>query len=185
MAPKNNALPVDIDHFFEGTSTFFPPLASSSPKENQALPERSNDRTIEETHATPERANRRTLAQAPDRVGARSGARSGPVNEPVNSALTHPSLKRSKPTSEPVTTVDAQANAESLPSILARLQHGRTERLEKTERYSFEIYPEQKEKIEDFLYQYKKRTGEKLSASKLLREAIDRYFQLLDQHGGR
>jgi len=178
MSPKSKALPADIEHFFAGTSTFFPPPTSSSPTANQALPERVNGRTTEQTNNPPERVNDHPLAQAPDQ----GVERSAPVNAPVKPGSIPPAVKRSKLTDEPVTSPVAQANAESLPSILARLQHGRPERLEKTERYSFEIYPEQKEKIEDFLYQYKKRTGEKLSASKLLREAIELYFQLLDQH---
>ncbi len=60
--------------------------------------------------------------------------------------------------------------------------NGRTDKQElpeKTERYSFEIYPTQKECIEEFLYQHKRKTKEKISASKFIRAAIDYYFKAL------
>jgi hypothetical protein len=50
---------------------------------------------------------------------------------------------------------------------------------EKTERYSFEIYPTQKERIEEYLYQHKRKTKEKISASNFIRTAIDYYFKTL------
>src|SRR5690348_8704949 len=40
---------------------------------------------------------------------------------------------------------------------------------EKTERYSFEIYPSQKERIEEYLYVHKRKTKQKISASRFLR----------------
>lgn len=49
--------------------------------------------------------------------------------------------------------------------------------LEKTERYSFEIYPTQKEHIEEYLYLHKRKTKEKISASNFIRTAIDYYFK--------
>ncbi len=51
--------------------------------------------------------------------------------------------------------------------------------LEKTERYSFEIYPSQKEHIEEYLYQHKRKTKQKISASHFIRSAIDYYFKTL------
>ncbi len=50
---------------------------------------------------------------------------------------------------------------------------------EKTERYSFEIYPTQKERIEEYLYHHKRKTKEKISASHFIRTAIDYYFKTL------
>lgn len=46
----------------------------------------------------------------------------------------------------------------------------------KTERYSFEIYTDQKGSIEELQYLYKKRTGKKLSASRIIREALEDYL---------
>ena len=60
--------------------------------------------------------------------------------------------------------------------------NGRTDkeaRPEKTERYSFEIYPTQKERIEEYLYLHKRKTKEKISASHFIRTAIDYYFKTL------
>lgn len=66
---------------------------------------------------------------------------------------------------------------QTTPSVLDEIQSGGGEdnRIP-TERYSFEIYSHQKEKIEDLQYHYKKKTGKKLSASRILREAIDAYI---------
>ncbi len=59
--------------------------------------------------------------------------------------------------------------------------NGRTDKKaplpEKTERYSFEIYPSQKERIEEHLYQHKRKTKEKISASNFIRTAINYYFK--------
>lgn len=82
--------------------------------------------------------------------------------------------ERSGEATEPVQVVD-----ETEDDIVKALKEGRREDTERTERYSFEIYPSQKEDIEDFLYQYKKKTGERLSASKLIREAIQQYLDKL------
>jgi hypothetical protein len=60
--------------------------------------------------------------------------------------------------------------------------NGRTDKQEppeKTERYSFEIYPTQKERIEEYLYQHKRKTKQKISASRFIRQAIDYYFKTL------
>jgi hypothetical protein len=45
-----------------------------------------------------------------------------------------------------------------------------------TERYSFEIYTDQKGSIEEVQYLYKKKTGKKLSASRVIREALEEYL---------
>lgn len=45
-----------------------------------------------------------------------------------------------------------------------------------TERYSFEIYSDQKEDIQDICDLYEKATGKKLSASRLIREVLDTFL---------
>lgn len=45
-----------------------------------------------------------------------------------------------------------------------------------TERYSFEIYSDQKEDIQQVCDQYEKVTGKKLSASRLIREVLDTFL---------
>jgi len=45
-----------------------------------------------------------------------------------------------------------------------------------TERYSFEIYSDQKEDIQQICDLYEKATGKKLSASRLIREVLDTFL---------
>lgn len=45
-----------------------------------------------------------------------------------------------------------------------------------TERYSFEIYTDQKETINDVKYLYYKKTGRKVSSSELIRDALDLFL---------
>jgi hypothetical protein len=69
----------------------------------------------------------------------------------------------------------------SLPSgftVRDELDNGIAEsQLRKTQRYSFEIYIDQLQGIEDLQYHYKKRTGKRLSASRIIREALDFYLK--------
>src|SRR5690242_12489362 len=62
-------------------------------------------------------------------------------------------------------------------SVLNELEEGVQEDKRATERYSFEIYSDLIAKIEDIQYQYKKKTGKKLSASRIIREALEEYLQ--------
>ena len=61
-------------------------------------------------------------------------------------------------------------------TVLDDLEQGIEERKRATERYSFEIYSDQKGSIEELQYLYKKRTGKKLSASRIIREALEEYL---------
>lgn len=45
-----------------------------------------------------------------------------------------------------------------------------------TERYSFEIYTDQKPQIEELQYRFRQHTGTKLSSSRVIREAIAAYL---------
>jgi hypothetical protein len=62
-------------------------------------------------------------------------------------------------------------------SILTELKEGIKEATRKTERYSFEIYKDQKDKLEELQYKYKKKTDKKISASSIIREALDIYLE--------
>src|SRR5688572_187476 len=65
----------------------------------------------------------------------------------------------------------AQPNGETeRSSVVTELEEGIRESKRPTERYSFEIFTDMKEKIEDIQYRYKKKTGKKLSASRMIRE---------------
>ncbi len=71
---------------------------------------------------------------------------------------------------------NAPSNRENR-TVFDELEQGRAETKRATERYSFEMYIDQKGSIEELQYLYKKRTGKKLSASRILREALEAYVQ--------
>ncbi len=62
-------------------------------------------------------------------------------------------------------------------TVFDDLEEGTPEEAKRpTERYSFEIYTDQKGSIEEVQYLYKKKTGKKLSASRIIREALEDYL---------
>jgi hypothetical protein len=66
-------------------------------------------------------------------------------------------------------------------SLIDEMENGVDDYVRPTERYSFEIYADQKEKIVEIKYRYEKRTGKRLPKSRIIREALDHYFeQVLD-----
>ena len=62
-------------------------------------------------------------------------------------------------------------------SLIAEMRNGVETDTRPTERYSFEIYTDQKEKIREIAYQYEKRTGKRLPKSRIIREALEHYFE--------
>ena len=70
-------------------------------------------------------------------------------------------------------------------SVLEEMNQGAIEANKRpTERYSFEIYTDQKQKIRDLQYQYEKRMGKRLSSSRIIREAIEMYLDSALNPGG-
>ncbi len=61
-------------------------------------------------------------------------------------------------------------------SLLAEITDGAPEHRRPTERYSFEIFTDQKPQIEELQYRFKQRTGKKLSSSRIIREALAAYL---------
>jgi hypothetical protein len=61
-------------------------------------------------------------------------------------------------------------------TLLDEIAEGAPAHRRPTERYSFEIYTDQKPAIEELQYQFRKRTGTKLSSSRIIREAIAAYL---------
>ena len=59
--------------------------------------------------------------------------------------------------------------------IVVEMEQGIEEVTRPTERYSFEIFSDQKEKILEIKYRYEKRTGKRLPKSRIIREALDLY----------
>ena len=71
---------------------------------------------------------------------------------------------------------------EESTSLIDEMRHGVDEVGRSTERYSFEIYTDQKDKILEVAYRYQKRTGKRLPKSRIIREALDQYLnQILEQ----
>jgi hypothetical protein len=62
-------------------------------------------------------------------------------------------------------------------SVLQEIKQGVKGPNRPTERFSFQIFTEQKEAIQDLQYQYRKRTGKPLSTSRIIREAITAYLK--------
>lgn len=79
---------------------------------------------------------------------------------------------QSGPHSPPLSPED-----ESEPSLLDEMQHGVDETIRPTERYSFEIYVDQKDQVRDLQYLYQKATGKRLPSSRIIREALDAYLK--------
>lgn len=68
-------------------------------------------------------------------------------------------------------------------SVLQELQEGKPVR--RTRRYSFEAYEDQIERVEKLQHEYKQKTGTRLSSSRIVREALDKYLKELPQEEDR
>ena len=92
-----------------------------------------------------------------------------------------------KPTTEPNdrteepfgATVRSNRSTEP-PSLLQELTEGTRPPERPTERYSFEIYTDQKARVYEIQHAYLKRTGQKLAASRIIRDALGEYLDRLD-----
>lgn len=58
-------------------------------------------------------------------------------------------------------------------TLMEEVRDGVQASVRPTERYAFEIYSDQKKKLNRIRYMYEEKTGKKLSASRILREAIE------------
>lgn len=120
------------------------------------------------------------LARSHDPTGELPNARTSeqvinPPPEQVNHRTPEASNGRTPERIPPPPPVKAITRSHERPNG----QTGKAELPEKAERYSFEIYPTQKERIEEYLYQHKRKTKAKISASHFIRTAIDYYFKTL------
>lgn len=64
---------------------------------------------------------------------------------------------------------------------MEEMRDGMQSSVRQTERYAFEIYSDQKKKLNRIRYVYEEKTGKKLSASRILREAIEPYLKELEE----
>ncbi len=101
----------------------------------------------------------------------------GPATQPARPASVHPTPAPDGPSvrvhrsGEPNDRTDA-----ATASLLDEITGGTPDHRRPTERYSFEIHTDQKPRIEELQYRFKWRTGTKLSASRIIREAIEAYL---------
>ena len=103
---------------------------------------------------------------------------------PALAGATHPAETQPEESHRTVTPnerTDEPNGYTARSSVLTELEEGVREAKRPTERYSFEIYTDMKEQIEDIQYRYKKKTGKKLSTSRIIREALAVYFQQLEE----
>lgn len=117
-------------------------------------------------------------ARVNEGTGERPNDRSG--EQPITPPPQQPSNRTTEPQTGHMPEQISTPSSEPASNRSNERSNDRTANqtlLEKTERYSFEIYPSQKERIEEYLYQYKRKTKEKISASRFIREAIDYYFK--------
>jgi hypothetical protein len=66
-------------------------------------------------------------------------------------------------------------------TLMEEMRTGVQSPVRSTERYAFEIYSDQKKKLNRIRYVYEEKTGKKLSASRILREAIEPYLKELEE----
>jgi len=91
-------------------------------------------------------------------------------------------VERNDRTDTPTGSIDSPASPDSPGSasaVLTAIDHPQPKSRRRTERYSFEIYTDQKETIDDAKYLYYKKTGRKVSSSELMRDALDLFLARL------
>ncbi|WP_119072028.1 hypothetical protein [Aggregatilinea lenta] len=72
--------------------------------------------------------------------------------------------------------IGLSTSAAPASAVLTSIDDPHDEGKRLTERYSFEIYTDQKETINDVKYLYYKKTGRKVSSSELVRDALDLFL---------
>ncbi len=92
-----------------------------------------------------------------------------------NTATPH-QPKAVQPKTERKNRTDQPTDRAVPTTLLNEISEGTTDDTRQTERYSFEIYTDLKPKIEELQYLFKKRTGKKVSSSRLIQEALEEYL---------
>jgi hypothetical protein len=106
-----------------------------------------------------------------------------PVVPPVEQPATPQVTKTTKPkkrTEQPNGTTERSTGSTEPSSLLSELTEGVAESTRQTERYSFEMYTDYKPRIYEVQHDYLKRTGHRVSASRIIRDAIGEYLNKLD-----
>lgn len=150
------ALPDNVDEFFKGTSVFFSPSSTEGKIDEDVKPIPSKEKAT----------------NGESKKGSNLESSSRPVNpNQVSINKIVPSTKSNERTGKP------NGHAERSSIILELAGEIKEAEQRRTERYSFEIYIDQIGTIEDLQYKYKKRTGKRLSSSRIIREALDEYLK--------
>lgn len=92
-----------------------------------------------------------------------------------------PSTKPNDRTVQPNGVTERLNRSPEAPSLLAELTNGEPAATRTTERYSFEIYTDQKARIYEVQHAYLKRTNHRLSSSRIIRDALEAYLDKLDE----
>ena len=65
-------------------------------------------------------------------------------------------------------------------TLLEEVKRGNLASGQASERYSFQIYTDQKKRLRRLRFHLEEQTGQKMSASRIIREALEPYLQKLE-----
>lgn len=124
-----------------------------------------------------------TSSQSPTSSGASKFFESTNSSKADTPAQTKPNGRTVKPIGSAVRPhrSDQATGSTSTPTVATELTEGRPETPTRpTQRYAFEVYTDQRRRINDVQARYQIETGRKLSASRIIREALDEYLEQLE-----
>jgi hypothetical protein len=141
-------------------------------KQRNPLEERQVIKPIDVLAPPPEANAKSERSTRTDESSKRTGAanETSERREPTAASKQRPSVPKKR-------TISPSAQSERQNrTVLDDLYKPGEDTKRKTERYSFEIYTDQKGRIEELRYLYNKKTGKKLSVSRIIREALEEYL---------
>lgn len=104
---------------------------------------------------------------------------SEPIDRPENRTVNR-SEHRSETGDKPQPEGEPVRAPEQGHTVLDEVQGGVIAPQRVTERYAFEIYTDQKRQLNRIRFLYEERTGRKLTASRIIREAIEPHLNALE-----
>lgn len=166
-------------------SSLFTQISQEVARQQQQLQQSQQQKTADDAERTIDRPEHSVTVKPPkESPGAVDQAHN------PNERTEQPNGESERTSHEmlPATVDVGDAGQSSAPSpeeptsLIDEMRHGVDEVGRSTERYSFEIYTDQKDKILEVAYRYQKRTGKRLPKSRIIREALDQYLnQILEQ----
>ncbi len=91
------------------------------------------------------------------------------------------SVDRSEMRTAPVVAQPEESETPRVHTVMDEVQGDVFAPARATERYAFEIYTDQKKQLNRIRYLYEEKRGKKLSASRILREAIEPHLNALEE----